>query len=135
MPKYSASFRVQGKDLDPDVITVLLGITPDHTHKCGDPRIGEDGVASAPYSHGQWSIYSSDVKFPNPGDCLKSLTSRLSSKAELLREIRSKGYRMDIFIGMFEIQGNSTMSISSETLSELAKLGINLEFDMYAARP
>jgi len=35
---YRVSFRVASFELDPNEITRLLGIEPDHAHKKGDPN-------------------------------------------------------------------------------------------------
>lgn len=50
-----ATLRIGGKTLDPEMVTLRLGIDPSNAFKVGD-RFGKDG--SVVRKHGHWSLTS-----------------------------------------------------------------------------
>src|SRR5438874_1718264 len=106
MVSAKASFRIIGKDLDPSEITNLLKIHPDQFHRCGDPNISKRGCRYADYTEGLWALHSSVDETHAINEHLENLVTKLWKHRDLLQEFRNRGYRLDIFIGIFEIDDN-----------------------------
>lgn len=132
MPTFSVSFRVMGADLVPGEVSDLLGLKPDEAHRKGDPNIGRSGRRYSDFSEGLWALRSSADEGDPPDRHLSELLARLNGCAALLGELRRQGYRMDVFIGVFGIEGNSGFSIDPEISRKLGELGTKLEFDLYS---
>ena len=129
---YSASLRIFDKSLDPDTVSKRLGLTPDESHRAGDPHLGQSGRRYADFSVGMWSIRSLLHRSAAPDDHITGLLARLQNRGEALRELSAQGYKMDLFLGVFGIEdGNHGFSIASETMKALGDLGIKLEIDAY----
>ena len=129
---YSVSFRLMAKDLDPKEISQLLGMSPDDAHKRGDPNWGKQGRRYSDFSEGLWSLASDVSRDEPPAVHVKDITDRLAGCAEALDTLRLRGYRMDIFIGVFGLEGNSGFALPAEVCEVVGRLGIALDFDLYS---
>ncbi|HEX6903867.1 MAG TPA: DUF4279 domain-containing protein [Thermoanaerobaculia bacterium] len=132
MTTFSLSFRVMGTDLDPDLVSQILGMEPSQSHKKGDPNIGKSGRRYSDFSEGLWALSLQSKEANNLEERLSTIVELLRDREKELKSLRELGYRMDIFVGVFgESTGNLGFSIDSNLLSALGKLGLTLDFDIY----
>lgn len=129
--RISASLRILGPDIKPLEISALLGIEPDQSHEGGAPNLGRGGQEFGRFSEGLWAL-SSRVPDTAPVEThVRDLLSRLSNREARVLDLARLGYRIDVLIGVFVDSGNAGFVLSSETLRELGKLTIDLDFDLY----
>jgi hypothetical protein len=128
---FDAAFRIISDRLNPDQISSLLGIKPDHSHKKGEAnnkRSNSGKIIVGPkHKTGLWSFYSSLPETSSLEEHLTSLLDRLDSVGDKIKQLSTEGYRVDIFCGYFFNHGvQSGFDISSKTLERMGKIGINL---------
>jgi hypothetical protein len=131
IPEVKASFRVMGSDLSPEVISGLLGLNPDYSHRRGDPRIGKQGRQYADYAEGLWAIESCAGIGAPIGEHIAALLGKLSGRKEAIEQLKLAQLRFDILIGVLGIDGNYGFSLSDIAIGQMADLGVTLEFDLY----
>jgi len=133
---FSVSFRIMGDDLDPTIITTLLGIEPDHKHKKGDSNTGKAKsgkiIYYSPYSSGMWAIKSKLDKHSRIQEHIESILEQLVPKKEMLEKLHNDGFEMDFYCGyFFEKTPQPGLWITSDTLKKMGDLGIDLGIDLY----
>ena len=133
MVSTKASFRIIGKDLDPSEITNLLHMHPDQSHRCGDPNISQSGRRYADYTEGLWAIDSSVDETHAIDAHLEALVTKLWKHRNLLQEFRNRGYRLDIFVGIFGIDDNMGLALKNTLLRRVIQLEVDLDLDLYPA--
>ncbi len=122
-----------GKALDPSEITNLLHMYPDQAHRCGDPHISEAGRRYADYTEGLWALDSSVDETQAIDAHLEALVAKLWQHRALLQEFKNRGYKMDIFIGIFGIDDNLGCVLKHALLRRVMQLGVDLDLDLYPA--
>ena len=128
-----ASFRIVGKDLDPSEITNLLQMHPDQFHRRGDPNISKTRNRYADYTEGLWALHSSFDDAHTIDEHIENLVIKLWEHRDLLQELRNRGYRMDIFVGIFGIDDNMGIMLQNTLLTRAMQLGVDLNLDLYPA--
>jgi hypothetical protein len=128
---FDAAFRIISDRLDPDQISSLLGIKPDHSHKKGEPnnRRSKSGkiIVGPVHKTGIWSIYSTLPETSSLEEHLTSLIGRLDPVGDKIKQLSTEGYRVDIFCGYFFNHGvQGGFDISPKTLERIGKMGISL---------
>jgi hypothetical protein len=131
MVSTKASFRIMGQDLDPSEITKLLNMHPDQSHRCGDPSISKSGHTYADYTEGLWALDSSVDETHTIDAHLEALVTKLWKHRDLLQEFRKRGYKMDIFVGIFGIDDNMGCVLKNTLLRRIMQLGVDLDLDLY----
>src|SRR5262249_5403082 len=131
MVSTKASFRIIGKDLDPSEITELLHMHPDQSHRCGDPHISKSGHRYADHTAGLWALESSVDETHAINEHLEALVAKLWKHRSLLQEFRNRGYKIDIFIGIFGIDDNMEYVLKHTLLRRVMQLGVDLDLDLY----
>lgn len=131
MVSTKASFRIIGKDLDPSEITNLLHMHPDRSHRCGDPNMSKSGHRYADYTEGLWTIDSAVDETYAIDAHLEALVTKLWKHRDLLQEFRNRGYKIDIFVGIFGIDDNLGLVLKNALLSRVMQLGVDLDLDIY----
>lgn len=126
-----ASFRIIGKDLDPSEITNLLNMPPDQSHRCGDPNMSQPGHRYADYTEGLWALHSSVDETHAIDEHLEALVTKLWKHRDLLQEFRNRGYKVDIFVGIFGIDDNMGFVLKNTLLTRVIQLGVDLDLDLY----
>ena len=122
-----------GKALDPSDITTLLHMHPDQFHRCGDPNMSTSGRRYADYTEGLWAIDSSVDETHAIDAYLEDLVTKLWKHRDLLQEFSKRGYKMDIFVGIFGIDDNMGCVLKNTLLRRVMQLGVDLDLDLYAA--
>ncbi len=68
-----------------------------------------------------------------PGDLdaqISEILDQLTDDTEIWKKLTTR-FRADIFCGLFMAEGNEGISLSSETLEELAARCLTIDFDIY----
>jgi len=133
---YHASFRIGDERLNPLEISNMLGLIPDKSHNKGDPNtsISKKGkvIHYSPFSSGLWSVESKEDKHLNLIHHLRGLLRVLSPLKDKLAELHSRGYRIDMFCGIFIHDGACPgFDIEADILLLLGELNIDLGICIY----
>lgn len=127
-----AAFRVMGPDLEPEVVSQLLGLEPTEAHRRGDPRVGKSGRRYSDFAEGLWG-WRPDLAESEPlAEHLRALLDVMEPKAVRLQRLKEMGLRLDLFVGVFGSAGNFALILEQELLSRLGRLGADLVLDMYS---
>ena len=131
LSRATATLRFQSPDLDPDEITLAMGVQPDAQQRRNDviPTRGPSGSRIAKF--GMWRLSAIDAEPGNIDKQVEELLSSLNPDLETWRILTSK-YKTDLFCGWFMENTNEGEDISSATLFALASRGITLSLDIYA---
>jgi len=134
--KYKVSFRIGGDMLDPIEITNILGIPADRSHRKGDANtsISKKGkiIHYSSFGTGLWALETKEDETAVLECHIKSLLAILYPLKDKLKEINQKGYKMDIFCGVFTYDAPQPgFDLSSETLLQLGELNIALGMCIY----
>jgi len=130
MLEFSVSFRVTGKDVDPEEISGILKLQPSDSHKRGDPHYGKQG-RYADFPEGLWALTSSLGQNRPLAEHLQNIRLQLQGREPVLAELRARGYLLDLFIGVFEIGDGDELALSASELKSLADLQLSVCFDLY----
>ena len=131
MVSTKASFRIMGKDLDPSEVTNLLHMHPDQSHRCGDPNISQSGRRYTDYTEGLWALHSSVDETYAIDAHLEALVTKLWQHRDLLQEFSKRGYKIDIYVGIFGIDDNMGFVLKNTLLMRAMQLGVDLDLDIY----
>lgn len=127
----AATLRFQAPDLDPDEITLALGIQPDAQQRRHDEIPTSDQLETRVAKFGMWRLGAVTAE---PGDLnqqVADLLARLTQDISTWRRLTSK-YKADLFCGWFMTESNEGEDISPGTLMALGERGIALAMDIYA---
>jgi uncharacterized protein DUF4279 len=130
MSSTSTTFRIIHPNLAPDEITDLLGMSPDIAHQRGDSSDTEQSTVVFP--EGVWGLRARTTEEARPEDQLRELLTRLEGHEIVLKQLKWRGYRLDFFVGVFEIDGNTGLEVSADTLRRIGELGADLDLDLYS---
>jgi hypothetical protein len=131
-----AGFRLAGDRLDPDAITQATGLTPQVSHRKGEPRPpSRVGKQLPPWRSGIWILDSEDG-LPQTGNHLEDhltwLLDQLEPKARTIHRLSvAQGLNSDFWCGYFMGQANSGFGLSAKTIARIVALGADLTFDIY----
>ena len=127
---YSLSLRLFHPSINPDDITTLLTLNPDHAWKAGDQiktPAGDlfNGVREQTY----WcrSTYTEDNYFSAE---INDLISYLAPHRDSLHRIKKEGGRTEIYLGLpGSINTGDTLPL--ETLTKLVDLKVELSIEIF----
>jgi len=125
------SLRIMGNSVNPKEISDLLKIQPSYTHRKGDRNILFSGRRIGDRTENIWSLESEVDSFSCVEEHLSSLVGLLKNKNEELQILRKNGLRMDLFVGIFCEEEQFGFSMGQDLVSNLASLGLGVEFDIY----
>ena len=126
----SARLRVMGEELDPQAITLALGVEPTRTQVRGElPAPG----SNHPYKYSGWFLETQgNVQSRDVRRHIDWLLSKVVGKGETFSKLRSEGHLTDVCCPWFSIgQGGPTLGAAQ--MSGLSELGVELWFDVYFA--
>jgi hypothetical protein len=125
-----ATLRIIGDLLDPKEITKLLGGSPTSAQKKGDVIIGRTTGQKREARHGMWRLVASEKSPENLDGQVEEILSQLTKDITVWDRLGSQ-FRLDLFCGIFMEVGNEGMTISSKTLLDLGRRGIEMGLDIY----
>ena len=134
--RYSVSLRIAHPTVNPDTITMKLGIQPFREWMAGEPRLTPKGQTLkginketywvAELNRGK-SLLSRKIALE---DFLAEQLARFKKMEKYFRHIRKTGGRVEFFVGLF-CDKNMGAEFPSSLLATMGKLGIELSLDIY----
>ena len=126
-----ATLRIYPEHLDPLYLTERLGIQPSSWQRKGEIRNPSSKVLRAYSLHG-WFLSSKGVlDSKDSRRHIEWLLEILSPKAETIRALQNEGCRMDVSCYWGSKSGHGGPTLSPEQMAELARLKLELWFDVY----
>lgn len=127
----SVSLYLTGKSLDPQKLTVELGVSPSRSYKRGDKR--QNGEKD--WSHGLWMISSSnEIDALNPIIHIQWLLDKLEpAKMELIDILKDDS--IDAVISCFWAMPSSheVLIITPELLQRIASFNIRFKLALFSS--
>lgn len=127
-----ATLRIWAKSLDPDTVTLRLGIGPSDSFKAGDHR-GKDGRNI--WKHGRWALTSQEIVVST--DLVKHIEwvlDQIEPVREHLRELMQQpGVRADLFCFWETESINPGIEFSPAVMERVAALNLPIGIDIYFA--
>ena len=127
----AASIRFYGPDLDPEMLSQLLGASPTRSGRKGEPQSGSDGDDSRTNRTGFWLIDYGEPDETDLEEKVESLLRKLTDNLEIWQEITA-AYQVDVFCGLFLDGWNEGFELSPELMKKLADRGLPIGFDIYS---
>jgi hypothetical protein len=129
--EYCASLHIEHPQLNPDLVSDALQITPIKSHRAGDPRSTPAGQPSrGVYDSGYWTV---DLEARDGEDVAQFLwrtVNELGPAERFLRRIVDTGGRIECFMGLFATRLCDQV-VPCELLLRLGQIGIDLRLDYY----
>jgi hypothetical protein len=121
------TLRLNNEDLDPNMITSRLRITPTDTFRRGDP-----GVHGGPPSRlGGWRLSTEGFESLDIREHVDHLLDQLDPIASALAELHGQGIRQDVFCYWATSDGQGGPQLDASQMRRLAALGLSILFDVY----
>lgn len=128
--EFTASLQVSGEKLEPSLVSEVLGLVPSCQVRRGAPRMARGRIAGHA-TRGVWSLESSAGEEAQLGEHLGQLLLILRNRASGLAKLRSMGFAIEIFVGIFDVSAGSEVLLDPKRLLELGSLGVDLRLDLY----
>lgn len=131
-PSIVITFRLTGDDLRPEIITQALGVTPSRSWSKGDIR-SKTNKGELLYTFGCWSTEPAADKQDRFEEQLNRLLEQLESLPPVLHDF-IRTFHAEISVGYSSGEYNFGFNLDRQTIQRLCKLGVALDFDIYAIR-
>jgi hypothetical protein len=118
-----------GRDLDPDMLTELLGFAPDSIRRRGQPYAARFPDRLSAF--GAWHLQSRLASTASLEAQILDILGRLPTDPALWRRLTGD-YQARLFVGVFLNTGNQGFNLSSDLMARLANYSLPLAFDIYA---
>ncbi len=125
-----ASLRIMGDALIPAAITRLLGCEPTAAHVKGETRIGKRTGREYRYHSGQWRLQATERDPENLDAQIAEIFSQVTADPAVWAEL-AKEFHIDLYCGLFMVNGNEGVTLSAQSLSILGSRGVELSLDIY----
>ena len=127
-PRVYATFMLRGKELDPQLVSELLGMTPTRSFKRGDQRTEEKK-----WPHGFWGLTSDErIQSTDLALHIEWVINQLEPVRQKLVEIMSdKQIDAEISCLWMLSTSHDGLSVSAVLLERIASLGLKLNLDIY----
>jgi len=125
--RVQVSLRISGDDLDPEVVSVLLGSRPTKSYRKGEVIPGVRAHRIAPT--GMWILHETEA---NEGDLesrINYLLDRISSNPTAWTALAP--YRKNVFCGLYLAAWNRGCSLSAGLMQRFAERSLDLDLDIY----
>lgn len=129
MEYFHATLRVLGPTVDPEAITKIVGFAPTQSFRVGDVFATRSPSGPHTRKHGFWGFTTQDDKPDNFSRRLLELIRRIPPGV-LVDDLAGQ-FQVEVFVGLFGIRDQSTLTIDAEVHRELGLRGWPLVFDMY----
>jgi hypothetical protein len=126
--EYHISLRFFGDDLDPDVVSSLLGAQPTTCCRKGDLFRGK--VSERIEKTGKWLLQLPEKPGESFEPQITALLGGLTQDLAIWRELTKK-YSADLFCGVWLGTSNQGMELSPRLMTQLAERGLYLGLDIY----
>jgi len=123
----SVSLCIYGESLDPDAVSDLLQTSPTTALRRGERR----NARSPESPRGVWILPVEGVAPDGPEQHLRQLLMRLPATPDTWATIRAR-YQARISVGIHMDSWNRGFAFSPDALRQVAIMGLELDFDIYA---
>lgn len=123
------SLSFYGRDLDPDLLTQVLGCLPSETRRRGavyNPRFPD---RLSPF--GAWHLRTRLSRTDPLESQILDILQQLPTASTIWQRLTGE-YKARLFVGVFMNDGNEGFHLSPTLLARLAAYDLRLEFDIYA---
>jgi hypothetical protein len=127
--EYHICLRFLGDDLDPDVLSSMLGAVP--TSACRKGDIVRGTVSERVARTGRWVLDLPEKPGESFEPQIEELLGMLTQDLAVWRELTQK-YRAGVVCGVWLRNRNRGMELSPELMKRLAERGLKLGLDIYA---
>jgi hypothetical protein len=124
----SATLRLYGDDLDPDVVTALLGASS--TTACRKGDVTRLKVTTRTERSGKWLLTIEHQAGVTLEEVINALLDRVTGDLAVWGDL-TKQFKVDLFCGLQMKEWNRGLSISAETLKRVGERGLELGLDIY----
>ncbi len=125
-----ATLRIYPESLDPTEVTARLAIEPSDWQRRGESRRSGSRPAKL---HGWFLTSQGAVDSCDLRKHLDWLLARVGSRADAIRALQEEGCRMDVSCFWASRSGHGGPSVLPAQMRELARLNLELWFDVYFA--
>ncbi len=121
-----------GRDLDPTLVTSLLGMSPTRAHRRGEkmPR-----RTDREYPSGVWSLESGLSSTESLEAQLTALLDRLEPRAEAIARLVASGVDGAFFCSYFIERATGRVALSGPILMRMSAFGLDFVVDVYCEEP
>jgi len=126
----AASLRVIADDLDPQLVTRLLGVPASLSKRKGEETVTRRGDTQIART-GVWILKAEDLR---PGDVDRQIVELLHSVSKddaVWADLRSR-FKIDLFCGLWVQEPDEGFELRAETLALIASRGLSLGICVYA---
>lgn len=129
---FSVALHITGDDLQPEVVSGLLGVQPTASQSKGIPLLRDDGTTKRVPRFGRWTlqIRIGETDEWDIEEVIRTLMARLPSKVETWKALPAQG-RIHLSVGLSLSTSNQEFSLAPDVLLMLGERGIRLDFDVY----
>lgn len=133
--KFDMALRIYAKEIIPEEITHDLNLTPDLQHKDGDSEkiYSKKGklISVVNYHEGMWNKKIEVIADEDFQDLLWRTLHFLINYKNIFFEYKKRGYKIDLFCGVWYDEGESQIIIDKELLKQLDEINVKVELDEY----
>jgi hypothetical protein len=126
-----ATLRIYHKDLDPESITLNLGIQPTRVQVKGRPVTDSIGMTFNPPIGGWFLSSKGQVASKDVRRHLDWLLAKLEGRDDALRSLREGGHRIDVTCYWLSAEGHGGPILSPAIMRRFGELEIQVSFDVY----
>jgi hypothetical protein len=123
-----ATLRIYPEVLDPSVVTARLGIEPSNWQRRGESRLSGGRPAKL---HGWFLSSDGAVASRDVRRHLDWLLAQLTPRVSAVHALQADGCSMDVSCFWVSASGHGGPSVRPAQMGELARLGLELWFDVY----
>lgn len=120
-------FEIRGLDCEPEQVTAILGVKPNHSWRRGDP-VGNRGETR---QSSTWSITAAPSESIDAEEYVLSLLDRLPPTLNGLAAISTR-WEAHFSVTIFAGNLSPGFYVTPPTLQRMAALGAALDVDVYA---
>lgn len=132
-PNTTVKFIIFGEDLQPDEVTLTLGLSPSKSWVKGEsiPKDSMSGVTpKVVYPFGQWMLHAPCSKYEVFAVQLEKLLNMLEASREEVQKLTAK-YQAGISVANSSGEDNLGFHVEHTTILRMAALGLSLDIIIY----
>ena len=123
----SVSLRFFGNDLDPNLMTTIMGIDPTISYRKGDIFHGK--ISDRIQTTGSWRYTTHKSTEIGLEEQINNLFNILPTDLDVWRDL--KKFDPDLFCGLWLKEWNRSIDLSSDTLMKIGERGLRIGIDIY----
>jgi Domain of unknown function (DUF4279) len=122
-----ATLRIYGDQLQPDELSIQLGLTPSKCQKKGQiTQARSISPVGGWFLSSQGQVESRDVQRH-----IVWILDQINDRQAFLKDLQDQGYEMDIFCFWVSAHGHGGPELSHEIMQRLSSMRLKVGFDIY----